>query len=147
MKTVFLTTAFLFSLLQGFGQVDSMNLKTGPFLLEARDAEYIGSLFVFNQPLQEFLYFDIRDKYRSAGAPTGTTVLRMDSVKVSTLVYLSQALRNSAYQGSKNVYSRINAAIRACNNSFLSRHLDLLDKKEEYEYNTALQEGRRKLMQ
>lgn len=145
MKKIFLTIITSLPLFQCFGQVDTMNMTTGPLLLEARDAEFISSLFVYNKPLQDFFFNDIRYRFRTAGAPTGTTVIQIDSVKIGTLMFLSTALRSSAYRGAKIVYNRIDIAIRNCKSSFLANYLEQLDKKEVDDYNAILLEGRKLL--
>ncbi len=145
MKKLLIITTIFFLVQQGFAQADSMNMKTGPFLIESRDTEFISSFISTNDQLLEFFYGDIREKLTSSGAPAGTSVIRIDSVKVSTLIFLSLALRSSAYSGTKHVYNRIDAAIRACNNSFLLNYLKRLDKKDDDNYNAILQSGRKKL--
>jgi predicted membrane chloride channel (bestrophin family) len=121
-------------------------MKTGPFLIQARDAAYLTSLYTHNEQLEELLYMGIREKFKAVGQPTATTVLSIDSVKIGTLIFLSNTLRYSAYWGAKNVYNRINVAIRACNNAFLQRYLNRLDEKEENDYKAILEAGKKTLL-
>lgn len=145
MKKISIVIISSFLTIYSYGQVDSMNLKTGPFILQARDAEYLNSLLGEQDIFQDFLD-TVSQKFNDANKPVGTTTIRIDSIKVSTLILVSSAMRGLPYLTSRFTYNRVDAAIRACNNNFLLNYLNTLDKKEDTIYDQLRQRGRRRLI-
>lgn len=142
MYRIIFTAITLFLFIQSFSQVDSMKMKTGPFNIQARDAELI-TILLINQEIFDDFFDDVAKQFRVANQPTGNTIIRVDSVKVGTLVLLSGALRGLPYSTSKQLYSRIDGAIRACTNSYLQNQLNLMDKREDDIHTQARQRGKK----
>lgn len=112
--------------------------------IQARDCEYMGSFIAFH-PDYEDLFDAMKLKFRVANPPTGTTNVVIDTIYTIQWVRVSERLRDDPYAIGGNVYSRVDAALRAINNSYLTSRLDALNNRDTELFTNYRTLGRLKL--
>jgi hypothetical protein len=127
----------LFSL-SSFAQESADSAKIS-VTLQARDCEYLGFFVAHNMDYED-LFDAIKSKFRVTNAPSGTNSVVIDSIYIIQWLRVSQRLRDDPYAIGGNVYSRVDAALRALNNSHLTSRLN-----EMNDMDTEIFMGRRQL--
>jgi len=103
----------------------SQNTIVAP-VIEARDCEVIGYYIKGNDDYQD-LDSVLKSKFRPAfSAPSGTTTVTVNGATNGAWAQLMYTLRRDAYVslGNNSIFSRIDAALRALANSYLTGQLD-----------------------
>ena len=103
----------------------SQNTIIAP-VIQARDCEIIGYYTRSNDDYQD-LDSVLKSKFRPAfSAPSGTTNVTVNGATNGVWAQLMYTLRRDAYvsAGNNSVFSRIDAALRALANSYLTGQLD-----------------------
>lgn len=135
-----LITILLLSPLFGFAQIDSSAVKIN-VSIQARDAEYIGSFISFKEEYDE-LFDQFKLKMRIANAPTGNTVVAIDSISVKTWLSVSNHIRKDYIAIQGGVHTRLDAILRAKNNAYLTRLLNDSNTFDTRQYTDRRQIGR-----
>lgn len=94
--------------------------------IQARDCEFLG-YFISNAPEYEDLYDGMKVKFRVASPPLGTTNVQLDTIPIGQWLSVSTKLRIDPYAIGGSVYSRVDAALRAVGNSYLTARLNAMD--------------------
>lgn len=95
-------------------------------VIQARDCEVLGYYTRANDDYQD-LDSVLKSKFRPAfSAPSGTTNVTVNGATNGAWAQLMYTLRRDAYIsfGNNSVFSRIDAALRALNNVYLTAQLD-----------------------
>lgn len=95
-------------------------------VIQARDCEVIGYYIKGTDDYQD-LDSVLKSKFRPAfSAPSGTTSVTVNGATNGTWAQLMYTLRRDAYVslGNNSVFSRIDAALRALSNTYLTAQLD-----------------------
>lgn len=95
-------------------------------VVQARDCEVIGYYTRANDDYQD-LDSSLKSKFRPAfSAPSGTTNVTVGGVTNGTWAQLMYTLRRDAVVsfGNNSVFSRLDANLRAINNTYLTAQLD-----------------------
>lgn len=103
----------------------SQNTVIAP-VIQARDCEVIG---YYTRATDDYQDLDsvLKSKFRPAfSAPSGTTNVTVNGATNGTWAQLMYTLRRDAYVsfGNNSVFSRIDAALRALSNTYLTAQLD-----------------------
>lgn len=124
-------------------QIDSSQLKI-TVTLQARDAEFIG-FFIGHNIDYEDLFDGLKAKFRVASPPTGTTNVTVDTIPIAQWLSVSAKLRTDPYAIGGSVFSRIDAALRAVNHSYLTGRLNVMDATDTEVFTNFRLLGRFKL--
>lgn len=135
-----LITILLLSPLFGFAQIDSSLVKIN-VSIQARDAEYIGSFISFKEEYDE-LFDGLKLKMRIANAPTGNTLVAIDSISVKTWLDVSNHIRKDYIAIQGGVFTRVDALLRVKNNGYLTRLLNDANTFDIRQYTERRQIGR-----
>jgi hypothetical protein len=129
----------IFLSLKSFSQ-DSVKITISP---QARDLEYISS-FIFNDFEGQELFDSCKVKFRVVIPPTGNTSV---SITAYTMDWYTTFLRlkNDPTALKANCTSRIEALLRAINQTYLNSKLDLLDIADTNTFQAMRQFGRDRL--
>lgn len=129
--------------LLGYSQIDSAAIKIN-LSVQARDVEYIGS-FIPNKDEYEDIFDAAKSKFRVANPPSGNTNVAIDSITVKTWYLISDKLRKDYIAIQANIFSRIDALLRAKNIPYLTRLLNEANAYDMQLYINTRQFGRFKL--
>ena len=104
--------------------------------IQARDAEYIGSFVTegFYRSDYDEIFDELKRKMRIENPPKGNNVLAIDSISVKTWLNLMEHIRKDYIAIQNGVYSRIEAILRATNNAYMVRLLNLSNTQATAEY-------------
>lgn len=141
MKKLFLILFFL--PLFAKAQTDTSEIKIN-VSLQARDCEYIASAINYS-PEYEFLFDAMKSKFRVNNAPTGNTLVALDSITIGTWLNIFSILRNDPVAINSAYYSRYEAALTAVNNLYLKSKMDEMIANEQTTLTNRRQQGRQKL--
>ncbi len=112
--------------------------------VQARDAAYMTALNIGSESFEP-VYDDLKKKLRVANAPTGTTLVTMDSGLVVNYINIYSALSSMSYREAVYVFNRVSTALRNTGDAYLIRRLDELDNAAQASYNARVNEGYRRL--
>ena len=133
---------YLIIILLSFGflttkaQIDSTKIKTS-LTLQARDWLFVSEYVKYDDTFER-LYDSIKSRIYVLTNPFSTVTAKVDSISVGNLIEMSRRLRTANFGLSYFVFDRINAAIRAVNNSYLQSQLDIQDQFYIDSYNNGL---------
>lgn len=94
--------------------------------IQARDLEYIGSVIGGNDIYQD-ADSSLKSKFRPAfSAPSGTTNVTVGGITNGTWVDIAKLLHRDAFAsaGNNSVWGRVDVALRAAANTYLTAQLD-----------------------
>lgn len=117
-------------------QIDSTQIKAS-LNLEVRDWLYVSD-GIKHRDQFERLYDSLKARVHTVVNPQSTVKAKIDSIPVGNLIEIARALRSRPYGVSFPVFTRINTAIRAVNNSYLQNQLDLIDDQYGDAYDKVL---------
>lgn len=112
--------------------------------IQARDCEFIGSFVAFHPDFED-LFDAMKLKFRVANPPTGTANVVIDTIYTIQWVRVSERLRDDPYAIGGSVYSRVDVALRAISNSYLTGRLDALNARDTELFTNFRTLGRLKL--
>jgi hypothetical protein len=135
-----LITILLLSPLFGFAQIDSSAVKIN-VSIQARDAEYIGEHIAFKQEY-DLLFDALKSKMRIDNPPINQTLVVIDSISVGTWLSLSNHIRKDYIAIQAGVFTRLDAILRAKNNSYLTRLLNDANTFDIRQYTDRRKSGR-----
>lgn len=144
MKHMIMGALLLLSLQKSSAQIDSEQLNAGPLALQARDAEYLAT-FIPKVDSLSSLYEDLKTKFRVANPPAGTTVVSVAAISAGNLLLLFSEIRRPMLNMPLEVFSRIDNAIRACQNTYVQYRINRLDVIVADQYKEQRRQGRMKL--
>lgn len=133
--------ALLLITLSAKAQSDSAKITV---TIQARDCEYIGSFVAFHPDFED-LFDAMKLKFRVSSPPTGTTNVVIDTIYTIQWVRVSERLRDDPMAIGGAVFSRVDAALRAISNSYLTARLDALNNRDTELFTTNRTLGRLKL--
>lgn len=109
-----------------FPQSDSAKITV---TIQARDCEYMG-FFISHHEDYEDLFDAMKTKFRVANPPSGTNNVVIDTIYTIQWLRVSERLRADPHAIGGNVYSRVDAALRAINNVYLTSRLDEMNSRD-----------------
>lgn len=124
-------------------QTDSSAVKIN-VNIQARDLEYITAILPYSDEFED-AYDSAKIRFRVANPPTNTTTVSVDSVTVGTWLKIDRILQKDYISVGANVFSRVDAALRAKNNAWLTGQLDFYITDGTNYYNNLRTLGRKKL--
>lgn len=139
MKKLLTILAIFFSF-SSFGQ-GTVNIT---LQVQTRDIEYIASIGIIKGDNVENLWDSLKVKFRVANPPTGNTTVSITAT-TDEWFYIFLPLKTDYISITQNCTSRLEALLRAVNQSYLTAKLDLLDTQIQDSYQTARVVGRFKL--
>jgi hypothetical protein len=144
MKHMIMGALLLLSLQKSLAQTDSAQLNAGPLTLQARDAEYLATFIPQVDSLNAF-YEDLKTRFRIANPLMGTTTVSVAAISAGNLLLLFSEIRRPMLNMPLEVFSRIDNAIRACQNTYVQYRINRLDTIVADQYKEQRRLGRMKL--
>lgn len=121
MKKIITILLSLFSI-DSFAQTDSSLMKV-TVTIQARDCEYLGVYIAFNQDYED-LFDAMKAKFRVVNPPSGTTNVVVDTITIVQWLGVINQLQADPFAVGGSVFTRVDAALRAVNNEYLTRILN-----------------------
>lgn len=115
---------FAFLLISSVLKAQDDNTKV-TVTIQARDCEYIGHIIAFNENYEDL--FDLtKVKWRTGNDPTGNANVVIDTIPIGQWLKIDAQLRADPIAVGASVLSRVEAALRAVNNTYMNGRLDAL---------------------
>lgn len=124
-------------------QTDSSSVKIN-VNIQARDLEYMAAVLPYSLEYED-VYDAAKAKFRVASPPSGNTNVAIDSVTVGTWLKIALLLQDNTIAVAANVYSRVEAVLRAKNNAWLTGKLNWYIADGTNYYNNLRAIGRKRL--
>ena len=134
----------LFSMAQPFMfDNDSARVKIN-VSIQARDAEYIGSFLTsgFYRADHDEVFDQFKTKMRIANPPINQVLVAMDSIPIRTWLSIMQQVRMDYIAVQAGVFTRVDAVLRATNNAYMTRILNLANTQDISQYQDRRRSGR-----
>jgi hypothetical protein len=109
--------------------------------IQARDAEYIGEFIAFKQEY-DLLFDALKSKMRIANPPLNQTLVSVDSISVLTWLSVATHIRKDYIAIQGGVFTRLDAILRARNNAYMTRVLNLFNTSDISQYTDRRKLGR-----
>jgi hypothetical protein len=112
--------------------------------IQARDAEYIGSFLTsgFYRADYDEVFDQFKLKMRITNPPLNQNLVTVDSISVRTWLSLIQQIRTDYIAVQAGVFSRLDAVLRARNNAYMTRILNLYNSRDIETYTNSRRNGR-----
>jgi hypothetical protein len=138
----------LFSMAQPtmFMDNDSAKVKIN-VSIQARDAEYIGSFLTagFYRADYDEVFDQLKTKMRIANPPINQSLVAIDSISVRTWLSIVQQIRMDYIAVQAGVFNRLDAILRARNNAYMIRILNLVNASDISNYQNNRRNGRQNI--
>jgi len=134
----------LFSMAQPFMfDNDSAKVKIN-VSIQARDAEYIGSFLSsgFYRADYDELFDQLKVKMRISNPPINQNSVAVDSIPIRTWLSIMQQIRMDYIAVQAGIFTRVDAILRAKNNDYLTRILNLANTRDTEAYINNRRQGR-----
>ena len=135
----------LFSMAQPtmFINNDSAKVKIN-VSIQARDAEYIGSFMSsgFYRADYDELFDQLKTKMRIANPPVSQTLVAVDSIPIRTWLSIMQQIKTDYIAVQGGLSTRLDAILKAKNNAYMTRILNLANTRDIEAYINNRRQGR-----
>ena len=112
--------------------------------IQARDAEYIGSFLSsgFYRADYDELFDQLKVKMRISNPPINQNSVAVDSIPIRTWLSIMQQIRMDYIAVQAGIFTRVDAILRAKNNDYLTRILNLANTRDTEAYINNRRQGR-----